>query len=113
MKTIINLKKNFTMSTQNKDKEKERQLFRKRIRSKVIRRDKFKCRTCGSKNKITVHHIESLAKYNKENDHETGRSLKNLVTLCEACHDFAPNGNKEYLLWEEERKNLNKLFANF
>ena len=82
-------------------KEDERQFFRKRIRRHVLKRDKHGCRICKTKKNLTVHHIESLAKCFKENKEDVARNLNNLVTLCESCHENAPNGKKAYNEWEQ------------
>lgn len=49
------------------------------IREQVKRRDGKKCRRCGSKKQLQVHHI---IPYRKTQDN----SLDNLVTLCASCH---------------------------
>jgi len=49
------------------------------IRTMVIRRDKNRCRRCGSRKQLQVHHI---IPYRKNQDN----SFDNLVTLCASCH---------------------------
>ena len=49
----------------------------------VIKRDGGKCRTCGSRNRIQVHHIIPV---------KDGGGLcgpENLITLCGICHGIA------------------------
>lgn len=51
-------------------------------RLSILQRDKFKCRKCGSKNKLHVHHKiyeKGLMAWEAEN--------KNLITLCFLCHE--------------------------
>lgn len=45
----------------------------------VLARDNFRCRYCGSRNKINTHHIRPLS---KGGNHE----IYNLITLCKECH---------------------------
>lgn len=55
------------------------------IRVQVIRRDGGKCRICGSKKGLQVHHITP---YRETQDNSPG----NLITLCPACHAKAEAG---------------------
>jgi 5-methylcytosine-specific restriction endonuclease McrA len=48
----------------------------RRIKREVLERDGYKCKSCGKKGLLHVHHK------NKECDH----SKKNLITLCPSCH---------------------------
>jgi 5-methylcytosine-specific restriction endonuclease McrA len=48
--------------------------------SSILRRDKYKCRSCGSRNNLHVHHI--WFRSNQGPDEPW-----NLVALCSACHD--------------------------
>ena len=48
----------------------------RRLRERAINRDKM-CVKCGSKKKLTVHHILTG---------KVSSSLSNLVTLCDFCH---------------------------
>jgi len=47
------------------------------IRSKIVERDKFRCRICFKDYDLHVHHID----YDRSNNKES-----NLVTVCEPCH---------------------------
>jgi len=58
-------------------------------RKKVLKRDKHRCRTCGSKGtgsggqaKLHVHHIE------RDPDELDVHDLENLTTLCRSCHSW-------------------------
>jgi 5-methylcytosine-specific restriction enzyme A len=50
------------------------------VREIAKRRDGYRCRQCGSAEKIEAHHIQGLA--------EGGNafSLDNIITLCADCH---------------------------
>lgn len=54
-------------------------LLWKKIRKRVLKRDKCRCKLCGKRAEC-VHHI----KYELAN--LSGRSLKNMVSLCHDCH---------------------------
>ncbi len=49
------------------------------IKSKCFLRDENKCRLCGSKKKLCVHHIKPIS-------FGGSHSLRNLITLCYDCH---------------------------
>jgi hypothetical protein len=65
-----------------------------RLRAKVLERDGYMCRICGSEENLEVHHMLALTYGGKS-------TLKNLITLCADCHYYAPEkgieANKEYL----------------
>ena len=84
------------------EKEKWRQRFRKRSRKRILKRDNHACRICGVKEELTVHHIYSISTCLKNKKYWLIRDNKNLVTLCEACHSKAPNGNG-YYKWESKQ----------
>jgi 5-methylcytosine-specific restriction endonuclease McrA len=50
------------------------------VREIAKRRDGYRCRQCGSTEKIEAHHVQGLA--------EGGGafSLENIITLCADCH---------------------------
>lgn len=86
----------------------------------VKRRDKFKCKKCGSRKKLAAHHIKKWA------DHPLLRyDVNNGITLCRKCHEMMSGQeeafeqlcilllnpkkyvNVKYLLWkmkEEEKE---------
>ena len=84
-------------------KERLRQQFRKGVRGKILKRDNNECRICGSKENLTVHHIQSISTCIKEEKEHLIKDKDNLVTLCEPCHLKAPNGNN-YRKWESKQK---------
>ena len=61
----------------------------KKWRLAVYRRDKFKCKKCGSRRRLQAHHIKSWAKFP-----QLRLSLLNGITLCNACHKLMW-GNEE------------------
>lgn len=52
-----------------------------RVRKEALKRDKFKCKKCGSKKNLQVHHIKNWACYPTLRE-----ELDNLITLCKRCH---------------------------
>jgi hypothetical protein len=65
-----------------------------RLRAKVLERDGYMCRICGSEENLEVHHMLALTYGGKS-------TLKNLITLCADCHYYAPEdgieSNEDYL----------------
>jgi len=52
----------------------------KRIRNKVLKRDKFKCKECNNRKSLQIHHLTYEHLFNEENH------LEDLITLCSKCH---------------------------
>lgn len=52
------------------------------LRDKVLKRDRNRCRECGSDKLLTVHHLDGQGRGSKDPNNE----MNNLVTLCRACH---------------------------
>jgi hypothetical protein len=50
------------------------------VRSQILLRDHFRCRECGYYKHLEVHHIIPKSKGGTDDP-------KNLVTLCQRCHD--------------------------
>lgn len=57
------------------------------IRKRVLFRDGFKCKTCGSRENLEVHHVIPLSKGGTN-------TLDNLVTLCRKCHEAIHQAHK-------------------
>jgi len=55
----------------------------KLLRGQIKKRDGYKCKICGSSEKLVVHHID----FNKENNH-----FSNLITVCRSCHNRIHRG---------------------
>ena len=73
------------------------------LKTAVLLRDGKKCRKCGKRKDLTVHHIKPR---------ETGGAdhPRNLLTLCTSCHDWAEIETSENgLKWAELIKPKGKL----
>lgn len=53
----------------------------------VMRRDKFRCKLCGTAKDLGVHHKGGIAesKWLKKKGHDNDPN--NIVTICPSCHD--------------------------
>lgn len=78
-----------TISTQTKEikslrkktyKEFLKSEYWSNVRKKILARDEYKCRNCGSKNKLEVHHTTYKNHFKEHNN------LQDLRTLCRPCH---------------------------
>jgi len=49
------------------------------LRQQILRRDGWRCQSCGSMSNLEVHHREFRS-------HSGSDSEENLVTLCTECH---------------------------
>jgi 5-methylcytosine-specific restriction endonuclease McrA len=49
------------------------------LRNQVLRRDRWRCQSCGSMSNLEVHHKDFRS-------HSGDDSSQNLITLCTACH---------------------------
>ena len=50
-----------------------------RMREQVLRRDSWRCQSCGAMSNLEVHH----KRYRSHSGHD---SAENLITLCARCH---------------------------
>jgi 5-methylcytosine-specific restriction endonuclease McrA len=50
-----------------------------RLRQQILRRDGWRCQSCGTMSNLEVHHREFRS-------HSGSDSEENLITLCAACH---------------------------
>ena len=64
----------------------------KKARFVARKRDKFKCRKCGSKIKIQVHHIRPY-----HNNPSLLSDVNNLISLCKSCHVQMKNNEDAYI----------------
>jgi len=55
------------------------QLSYERLRLEILRRDSWRCQSCGSMSNLEVHHREFRSRSGADSE-------ENLVTLCSACH---------------------------
>jgi 5-methylcytosine-specific restriction endonuclease McrA len=54
------------------------------IRKEVLRRDGWRCQSCGAMSNLEVHHKEFRSQSGHDSEH-------NLITLCNACHATVHN----------------------
>jgi 5-methylcytosine-specific restriction endonuclease McrA len=50
-----------------------------RLRQQVLRRDSWRCQSCGTMSNLEVHHREFRSQSGDDSE-------QNLITLCTACH---------------------------
>lgn len=83
-KRVKKKKKKTTKKPVDRKTEYKKELKNKRwneLRLIVMKRDEFKCKLCGSKHNLNVHHI----KY-KDGKKAWEYPITSLITLCEECH---------------------------
>ena len=67
-----------------------------RLRQEVLRRDGWRCQSCGTMSNLEVHHKQFRS-------HSGDDSEENLITMCAACHAIAHHpGNKTH--WPGARR---------
>jgi 5-methylcytosine-specific restriction endonuclease McrA len=49
------------------------------LRQQILRRDGWRCQSCGTMSNLEVHHMEFRS-------HSGADLEENLITLCTACH---------------------------
>jgi 5-methylcytosine-specific restriction endonuclease McrA len=49
------------------------------LRSQVLRRDGWRCQSCGARSNLEVHHRKFRSQSGDDSE-------QNLITLCAACH---------------------------
>jgi 5-methylcytosine-specific restriction endonuclease McrA len=52
------------------------------LRQQILRRDSWRCQSCGRMSNLEVHHKEYRS-------HSGDDSEENLITMCAACHAIA------------------------
>ena len=62
------------------------------IRQQCLKRDKHKCKMCGSRKSLQVHHIIEYSK-----SRALREELSNLITLCTKCHKSIKGNEKHYV----------------
>jgi 5-methylcytosine-specific restriction endonuclease McrA len=55
------------------------------LRQQVLRRDGWRCQSCGARSHLEVHHQELRS-------HSGDDREQNLITLCTACHAMVHRG---------------------
>ncbi len=58
------------------------------LRQQILRRDGWRCQSCGTMSNLEVHHREFRS-------HSGADSEENLITLCTACHAIAHHGENK------------------
>ncbi|MGD0214807.1 MAG: HNH endonuclease [Terriglobales bacterium] len=58
------------------------------LRQQVLRRDGWRCQSCGTMTNLEVHHREFRS-------HSGFDSEENLITLCTVCHAIAHHGGNK------------------
>jgi len=58
------------------------------LRQQVLRRDGWRCQSCGAMSNLEVHHREFRSKSGDDSE-------QNLITLCAACHSMVHRGSAE------------------
>jgi len=58
------------------------------LRQQVLRRDGWRCQSCGTMSNLEVHHKQFRS-------HSGDNSEQNLITLCTACHATAHRRGNE------------------
>jgi 5-methylcytosine-specific restriction endonuclease McrA len=53
-----------------------------RLRQQVLRRDGWRCQSCGTMSNLEIHHKQFRS-------HSGSDSEENLITTCTACHAIA------------------------
>jgi 5-methylcytosine-specific restriction endonuclease McrA len=57
------------------------------LRQQVLRRDGWRCQSCGSMSNLEVHHQQFRSRAGADSE-------ENLITLCSMCHTVIHGGSK-------------------
>jgi 5-methylcytosine-specific restriction endonuclease McrA len=57
-----------------------------KLRHEVLRRDGWRCQSCGALSNLEVHHRELRSQSGDDAE-------QNLITLCTRCHSFVHRGS--------------------
>ena len=77
----------------------------KKKRLKILRRDKFRCTVCGTKDALVIHHAYYFKKFVPPWDYPN----RALLTLCENCHyEYHIHHEIEYKENQIIKKNVKK-----
>ena len=57
------------------------------LRQQVLRRDNWRCQSCGAMSNLEVHHQEFRSRAGEDTE-------QNLITLCSACHTDIHRGHR-------------------
>ncbi len=70
-----------------------------KIKMQVLKRDNFTCQKCGffgATTDLEVHHIKPKISGGKD-------EVENLVTLCSICYYYAPESEKDFKIYLDEK----------
>ena len=56
-----------------------------KLRQEILRRDGWRCQSCGTMSNLEVHHKEFRSQSGEDSE-------RNLITLCAACHTSLHHG---------------------
>jgi ATP-dependent DNA helicase RecQ len=62
------------------------------LRNQVLRRDGWRCQSCGTMSNLEVHHREFRSQAGDDSE-------ENLITLCSACHAKLHEGRSLCVLY--------------
>ena len=62
------------------------------LRQQVLRRDSWRCQSCGTLSNLEVHHN----RFRSQSGHD---AEENLITLCAECHSWIHNRTSGEPLW--------------
>jgi len=63
------------------------------LRQQILRRDGWRCQSCGTMSNLEVHHREFRSRSGSDSE-------ENLITLCTACHASVHEGKKVLVFWK-------------
>src|SRR5450631_3350613 len=63
-----------------------RHLVVESLRQQILRRDGWRCQSCGAMSNLEVHHRELRSQSGDDSE-------QNLITLCTACHSIVHRGS--------------------
>ncbi len=55
------------------------------VHREVLKRDNWRCQSCGSMRNLEVHHIQFRSHFGSDSE-------ENLISLCATCHDLCHSG---------------------
>ena len=89
-KTATDLTNSFNPVPKNERKKNKKLIVRNCIYDEVCKRDNGRCRLCGSKIRLQLHHIDGRGK-------ELTNNIDNCIMLCMNCHlNIVHKNQKKY-----------------
>jgi 5-methylcytosine-specific restriction endonuclease McrA len=65
------------------------------LHQQILRRDGWRCQSCGAMTNLEVHHMEFRS-------HSGADAEENLITLCTACHALVHEGKRAFVFLTKE-----------